>query len=854
MKRDLLKVLCFGICCASLVGGVGALKASATSTPESNVTLTIKMNGGFRYVYKTWENKEYDENDITYSCEVGSLTFTHELVQNIFKGENTCVEVYEKAEASLRGTTTASGIVIDENGYYISKNNGEYPAGVLFGLFEDTDGSGTYTPGSDVLYRSGDTIKINNDTTLYCYYENNHTYSFYGTNVQERTTKAVLKKALKGATPDEGKCYTAEELQPFFVELYEIGEQAFQYETYNNAIYGVELPNTVTKVGNSAFRNMAKCAYITGLDNVRYIGAEAFAGVGTSPNSSTGGSATLVLGPNLINVAHGAFNVSKNNGRIIFTGMDSAGIAAHVADFNANYGTSLSVSTPLGFNTNNWIMFKSNDKYDADDKYANPYLYVYVPYGQTSAWYPMYNGGTWTVNGQSVSGNTSNNESNSMLVSGDGSNVNVPMREMQTIQFDLNGGNIGGAFTIADTYMDAGAVSITKDGTEKNLTSYQTDTLTGVKTQLTSTNPAEQTLSLLKAVKPENPVKDGYAFAGWRDQNGYVWTDADWQTGGKLGYTEAKVQLTAVWAKERKVTYQNGESEYDSLIVAEGAKLTEPSNPTAVAHYTFGGWYTDLNDAESAWDFANDVVIADTVLYAKWNATEYQARLFVNGGVLETNETVVKKSENEYGMSFLYGSEQALPIPEREGYTFNGWFENEAFEAESVTAIIGGKYGAPCYYAKWTSNVPEAVKYNISYTLNGGLNSLENPDEYTEGIGVVLSNPTREGYTFGGWYLNADLTGEAITEITTAMTGDISLYAKWTGNESELPIIPGEPDEPEDPNDSGNDSVPSGDPEEPENPNEGCNGCGGTIVDGAIVGIGLLATVAFMLICQKKKE
>ena len=42
--------------------------------------------------------------------------------------------------------------------------------------------------------------------------------------------------------------------------------------------------------------------------------------------------------------------------------------------------------------------------------------------------------------------------------------------------------------------------------------------------------------------------------------------------------------------------------------------------------------------------------------------------------------------------------------------------------------------------------------------------------------------PTREGYTFGGWYLNEECTGDIFDFTTFKVTDHITLYAKWIPN------------------------------------------------------------------------
>lgn len=47
------------------------------------------------------------------------------------------------------------------------------------------------------------------------------------------------------------------------------------------------------------------------------------------------------------------------------------------------------------------------------------------------------------------------------------------------------------------------------------------------------------------------------------------------------------------------------------------------------------------------------------------------------------------------------------------------------------------------------------------------------------------ADPTREGYTFGGWYTDAACT--KAYDFATAVTSDLTLYAKWTKNEASSP-------------------------------------------------------------------
>ena len=73
--------------------------------------------------------------------------------------------------------------------------------------------------------------------------------------------------------------------------------------------------------------------------------------------------------------------------------------------------------------------------------------------------------------------------------------------------------------------------------------------------------------------------------------------------------------------------------------------------------------------------------------------------------------------------------------------------------------------------------------YSITYVTNGGkategTSFQESFTRHTETI--TLSELTKTGYEFGGWYTNADFTGSAVTSVTTGSTGNKTFYAKFT--------------------------------------------------------------------------
>lgn len=71
------------------------------------------------------------------------------------------------------------------------------------------------------------------------------------------------------------------------------------------------------------------------------------------------------------------------------------------------------------------------------------------------------------------------------------------------------------------------------------------------------------------------------------------------------------------------------------------------------------------------------------------------------------------------------------------------------------------------------------TSYSIEWHLNGGVQNSANPDAYTAEDGLILASPTRDGYTFNGWFANDDLSGAKITAIAKGETQKKVFYAGW---------------------------------------------------------------------------
>lgn len=134
------------------------------------------------------------------------------------------------------------------------------------------------------------------------------------------------------------------------------------------------------------------------------------------------------------------------------------------------------------------------------------------------------------------------------------------------------------------------------------------------------------------------------------------------------------------------------------------------------------------------------------------------------------NETVFGDQVHS-GLSAGVSTPAFNGTPSRDGYEFSGW-------TPEVAGIVTGN---ATYTAVWTKKSGDrgddeiSVRYTLTYDSNGGIEYKD--EQYQRNTTVDLDKvPTREGYTFTGWYADEELT-ERITEIR--MTSDKTVYAGW---------------------------------------------------------------------------
>ncbi|MCI8641849.1 MAG: InlB B-repeat-containing protein, partial [Clostridia bacterium] len=270
-----------------------------------------------------------------------------------------------------------------------------------------------------------------------------------------------------------------------------------------------------------------------------------------------------------------------------------------------------------------------------------------------------------------------------------------------------------------------------------------------------------------KEVELETPIKNGYRFDGW-------YTLKIGGTKVESGFIpEEDMILYAHWTAEKyTVTFNPGENATvnpTSKEVTYGEEYGELPVPTKTGG-TFLGWYNG-NEEITADNIVE--ITSNITLTAKWEETTYTLTVNLNGGKVGENTTIAP-------ITGKYNETVTLPtVTAPEGYTItlnNNYGSNETKTQKQTQRL-----------EKWTTQDGGEIT-GLTYTFG------EKDDTITavyKREAVTLEEPgTRTGYTFEGWYTEAENGVKVNNEYEP--TGDIELFAHWTAKKYTVTFNPGE--------------------------------------------------------------
>ena len=249
----------------------------------------------------------------------------------------------------------------------------------------------------------------------------------------------------------------------------------------------------------------------------------------------------------------------------------------------------------------------------------------------------------------------------------------------------------------------------------------------------------------------------------------------------------------------------NGGTAIEPIIAAAGTTITAPAAP-AREGYTFEGWYSDVTLQTEVKTLPANMPGSSITYYAKWTPVEYSITYNgVEGAnpvsnpatyTIETGDmTFTAKFEQEtYAITYVECAEGAktykmgdtvtLPVPaDRKGYTFMGWTLNidgrTMVQDKSETTLPTHLYGDMTVTGIWLAN-----DQTLTFHANGGTFSAKFGGKETYAVTAKTDSkfklpdaPIRPGYTFQGWFMEAN--GTTAFDAAVMPSADTTIYAKW---------------------------------------------------------------------------
>ena len=405
-------------------------------------------------------------------------------------------------------------------------------------------------------------------------------------------------------------------------------------------------------------------------------------------------------------------------------------------------------------------------------------------------------GGTYTMTGGVIKDNNNSlTEEVRLSTRGDGVFVGTA----------FNLGNDAEISTNNDVYLTAGD-SIPKEGRYINVISQYTGASTAKPIQIHSEDHTVENTEIGTQLVRYTTDAGGKAAAATADANGIF--VPSWKMPEGLAIGQSKVAGKTDWmtyVPAVKIQYQwvstdnpNDVTPPANDYIRTGRAYTAKAQQNSHQGYTFDGWYTD---EQCKHPFVDGTVLnTDTVLYGLWKAERGNLSVAKtvagnNGDTSKAfNFTVTLGDTGINGtfgdMNFANGvatfvlkhgeSKTAVDLPAGITYTVTeAEADKDGYTTTSVNAsgsIIKNDTAAVTFTnTRNSSSSHHSTRYTLHYESNGG--TAYKDERYSSGTKVTLDKtPTRESYTFTGWYADKALT-QKITSVT--MNSDKTVYAGW---------------------------------------------------------------------------
>ena len=297
---------------------------------------------------------------------------------------------------------------------------------------------------------------------------------------------------------------------------------------------------------------------------------------------------------------------------------------------------------------------------------------------------------------------------------------------------------------------------------------------------------------------PSSPTKTGYTFRYWAKNNPATATSAGSTYNANSTYNIAANTTLYAWWSEKTgyiVSYDtDGGSEISDKTVSWNGTVTAEETPVK-AGYEFSGWVcgtTEITDTTAFSDLSeSDETGASVTLKAVWKEkTGFTVHYDTNGGSDVEDKTV------------SWNQKELLPSvnPTRtdEGtkkYSLAGWKltdadGDEVLDTDKYSELTGGDDSITeiTLFAVWE----ERVNNTVHYDTNGGNAIVDKTNVAGDESGLLPANdPSKEGYTFEGWYYGNTKISDTTVYNTLTDSDELTLTANWTEKSYKVLYNPG---------------------------------------------------------------
>ena len=373
------------------------------------------------------------------------------------------------------------------------------------------------------------------------------------------------------------------------------------------------------------------------------------------------------------------------------------------------------------------------------------------------------------------------------------SNNSITLPTPTKTGYTFKGWTSNGTDTLTGSYTVSGSVTLTA---KWKINTYTVTFMDGHSNTTLKTQPVEYNKD---ATPPANPSRTGYTFAGW--------------SGSYTKVTENRT-ITATWtANKYTVVFNNNSPRHVSHGTSTDASAETTQRPsgsmsnqsftydtgqrlTGLGYswegHTFLGWSTNKNASSATYANTSEVknLTAEdggtVTLYAIWRADAYSLTVNANAPNGSWDGKDTSTPNNSAGQSPVWGDTISLGKATPADRTVTITYDKNGDGATVSKARDTSKW----IFDKWILNdghkgiIFNNGESNCHYVVQNSNDTVTATYYYAT---IELADASRPGYTFMGWYYDAECTRKAMgrdgsngnARSIFRPTESVTLYARW---------------------------------------------------------------------------